>query len=309
MGARLAAALAAVLAAPLLAARPVSADAPPPVALMTWPDLLGRPRPKPAQTVRWGPGRAQAADLWLPAGPGPHPVVIMVHGGCWQTRIATASIMDWAAEDLRRRGFAVWNLEYRGIDEAGGGYPGTFADAAASADALRDHAGLYGLDLRRVIALGHSAGGHLAMWLAARPRLPRSSPLWSAAPLAIFAVVSVGGLPDLEADRATKNAACGAAAVDRLVGPPRPDHPDVFADTSPARLLPIGAQQESVAGEADSVAPPWLAKDWTDKAQAAGDTAGLTIAPGGHVELIAPGSIAWEKEVSIIVRLTARPGR
>ena len=77
--------------------------------------------------------------------------------------------MNWIADDLRRRGIAVWNIDYRGVDRPGGGYPGTFLDAAAAADALRDHAARYNLDLSRVVAIGHSAGGHLALWLAARP--------------------------------------------------------------------------------------------------------------------------------------------
>ncbi len=295
-----------ILAAALLAAASMSASAPPPK-LMDWPELLSRPRPTASVKVRWGEGPAQVADLWLPDGPGPHRVVLMIHGGCWHAKIANRSIMDWAAEDLRRRGLAVWNIEYPGVDEAGGGYPGTFADAAGAADALRNYAARYHLDLSQVIAFGHSAGGHLALWLAARPRLARSSPLWSKDPLPIAAVVSSGGLPDLEVDRAAKDAACGARAVDLLVGAPGPTRADVYADTSPARLLPIAARQEIVAGEFDPVAPPWLAKDWADKARASGDAAALTVIPGeGHAELIAPGSKAWAREAEIITRLAGR---
>src|ERR1700741_3340805 len=108
--------------------------------LMTWPDLLERPRPAPSATIPYGSDPLQVADLWLPPGAGPHPVVLMVHGGCWQTEIADRSIMNWIADDLRRRGIAVWNIDYRGVDRPGGGYPGTFQDAAAAADALRAHA-------------------------------------------------------------------------------------------------------------------------------------------------------------------------
>jgi acetyl esterase/lipase len=110
----------------------------------------------------------QVVDLWLPAGKGPHPTVLMVHGGCWQTEIADRRIMNWIAEDLRRRGVAVWNIDYRGVDREGGGYPGTYLDAAAATDALRGHAPLHNLDISRLVAVGHSAGGHLALWLAAR---------------------------------------------------------------------------------------------------------------------------------------------
>ena len=138
--------------------------------LMTWPDLLERPRPAPNHTIRYGDDPLQVVDLWLPEGAGPHPVAIMVHGGCWQTQIADRTIMNWIADDLRRRGIAVWNIDYRGVDRPGGGYPGTFQDAAAAADALRIHAARYGLQTDNLVAVGHSAGGHLALWLGARPK-------------------------------------------------------------------------------------------------------------------------------------------
>jgi acetyl esterase/lipase len=85
--------------------------------------------------------------------------------------------MNWIADDLRRRGYAVWNIDYRGVDRTGGGYPGTFLDATAAADALETYADQFQLDLDRLVAVGHSAGGHLALWLAGRPRLPAGSPL------------------------------------------------------------------------------------------------------------------------------------
>jgi acetyl esterase/lipase len=138
--------------------------------LMTWGDLLGREaRLAHTEPFSGDEGATDIADLWLPDGAGPHPVVLMVHGGCWQKEIADRTLMNWAAEDLRKQGLAVWNIEYRGVDEEGGGYPGTFLeDVAHAADALRDQAGAYNLDLNRVAAFGHSAGGHLALWLAAR---------------------------------------------------------------------------------------------------------------------------------------------
>ncbi len=107
---------------------------------MTWPDLLERPRPEADATLRYGGKVNQLVDLWLPIAPSLRPVVLMVHGGCWQSDVADRRIMNWIAADLRRRGIAVWNIEYRGVDRPGGGYPGTFHDMAAAADALRGHA-------------------------------------------------------------------------------------------------------------------------------------------------------------------------
>ena len=146
-------------------------------------------------------------DLWLPEGRGPHPTVLMVHGGCWQTEIADRTIMNWIADDLRRRGIAVWNIDYRGVDRPGGGYPGTFQDVAAAADALRAMPARIDLDLSRLVAIGHSAGGHLALWLAGAAAAAAGSPLRTADPCAIRAVISLGGLPDLEERRRPKTAA------------------------------------------------------------------------------------------------------
>src|SRR4051812_34587335 len=160
-------------------------SAPPPHTdgLLTWPDLLQRPRPEPDAMVHYGPGSLQIADVWVPKGGKRHPVVLMVHGGCWQSDVADRRIMNWIADDLRKRGIAVWNIDYRGVDRDGGGYPGTFADVAAAADALQAHAAEYRLDTSYVIAVGHSAGGHLALWLAARTDR-------SLAPFAIHLAVS-----------------------------------------------------------------------------------------------------------------------
>ena len=211
-----------------------------PTPLLRWPDLTGRARPSPDATISYGSDAYQKVDVWLPAGSGLHPVVLMVHGGCWQTSIADRTLMNWIADDLRKRGIAVWNIDYRGVDRPGGGYPGSFADVAAAADALADNAARLKLDLRRVVAVGHSAGGHLALWLAARPRIARTSPLHRANPLPIAHVVSLGGLPDLEATAASPDNGCGTEIIAKLTGSATPDRTDVYADTSVPRLLPLG---------------------------------------------------------------------
>jgi len=268
--------------------------------LMTWDDLLTRPRPKPDATISYGADSLQTIDVWLPKGPGPFPTVLMVHGGCWTSAIADRRIMDWAAADLRKRGYAVWNIDYRGVDRPGGGYPGTFLDVAAAADALTRHAAQFHLDTRRIVALGHSAGGHLALWLAGRPRLPASSPLHAPHPLPIAHVISLGGLPDLEATAASPDNGCGTEVVAQLVGAPGA-RSDVYADTSVPRLLPLGVPQDLVDGREDRIIPYRLATDYAAKAKAAGDAVVLhTVADTGHVELVSPGSAAWAETVKLI---------
>jgi acetyl esterase/lipase len=272
--------------------------------LMDWPDLLRRPLPRADERLAYGTGQNQFGDLWVPATPGRRPLVIMIHGGCWHARVATLSIMNYPADDLRRRGFVVWNIEYRGVELAGGGYPGTFLDVAAAADALRTIAPAHHLDLGRVVVVGHSAGGHLAAWLAARRRLPAGGPLAPRDPLPIAGVVSLGGLPDLKADRAAGGAACGAGAVDAMTGSPSASRPDVYADTSPAERLPLGVPEAIVNGSEDPVAPPWLGRAYAQSVRAAGDPVTFVEVPEtGHVELIAPGSAAWARAVTLITRM------
>ncbi|MEP9401555.1 alpha/beta hydrolase [Sphingomonas sp. VNH70] len=259
---------------------------------MTWADLTDRPRPQADRAYPYGPDSLQTADLWLPAGPPPPggwPGVVMVHGGCWQSSIADRRLMDWAAADLRGRGMAVWNIDYRGVDRAGGGYPGTFRDVAAAADLIRDAAAEVPIDLSRIVAIGHSAGGHLALWLAARPRLPTGSPLVTDDPLPIAHVVCLGGLPDLAAVERDPANGCGTEVIASLVG----DRADRFADTSIPELLPIGVPQALVHAEGDRIVPAYMATDYQAAAVAAGDAATLHRVEGGHVELIAPGSNAW----------------
>ena len=257
-----------------------------PDGLMIWPDLLERERPSPDRALRYGDKVMQAVDLWLPAGPGPHRVVLMVHGGCWQSDIADRNIMAWIADDLRRRGIAVWTIDYRGVDRDGGGYPGTFLDAAAATDALRDHAEAYRLDLSKLVAVGHSAGGHLALWLAGRRGLPPASPLRSANPQPIHFVVSLGGLPDLE-----------------LAATP----PVRRATISVPRLAPLRVPQLLVNGNQDRIIPIAYAEDYAARMRAAGDPVEVRMVDRtGHVELIAPESAAWAVTAQAIERAFGR---
>jgi acetyl esterase/lipase len=280
---------------------PPPAPAPAPTALMTWDDLTSRPRPEPNATVSYGDGEMQKVDIWVPEGAGPFPTVLMVHGGCWTTSIADRSLMDWIAADLRDAGYAVWNIDYRGVDREGGGYPGTFLDVEKAADALRGNAARFHLDTDRIVAVGHSAGGHLALWLAGRRNLPGQSPLAGGDPIRIDHVISLGGLPDLEATAASPDNGCGTEVVGQLVGPATPAHPDPYADTSATRLLPLGVPQDLVNGRDDKIIPLRLGTGYVEKARAAGDTAALhVIDHTGHVELIAPDSAAWAEAKRLI---------
>jgi acetyl esterase/lipase len=247
--------------------------------------------------IAYGADPLQHVDLWRPSGKGPFPVVLMIHGGCWRTDVATADIMDRAAADLVAHDIAVWNVEYRGIDRPGGGYPGTFRDVAAAADMLGRDGGRYRLRTGRIVALGHSAGGHLALWLAARSGVPKDGPLYSNAPLPIAAVASLGGLADLELASVPPGDTCGAGSVTQLVDAEH--RRDAFADTSPVRLRQPAIPIALINGGADRIAPPAVAELYAVHVGAG--TIRRLVPPGeSHMEEIEPGSQSWAAARSFV---------
>ena len=273
-----------------------------PAPLMGWDDLQRRPLPQADATIAYGPAPEQRVQLWRPAGRGPFPVVFMIHGGCWRSNLANLTIMNYAADDLRRRGIAVWNVEYRGIDRPGGGYPGTYQDVSAAAETLAREAGPRGLRLDRLAIVGHSAGGHLAVWLAGSGKIG-AGPLKQPPALHPAAVISLGGLPDL----ATAGAGCGEKAVTAIAGAASAGRPDPLADTSGAALLPLGVRQVVLNGALDDTSTPQLAAAYAARARTAGDRVALIVVPAeGHVEEIAPGAAAWDRAAAIVARTLIR---
>ena len=268
------------------------ADTTPPLSFR---DLLGRPRQKADERIAYGADPLQFGELWLPtARPGKLlPVVVLIHGGCWRADLPGLELMDYLAADLRDRGYAVWNLEYRRIGHAGGGYPGTFQDVARGVDHLRAFSRERGLDLKHVVFMGHSAGGHLAGWAAARPRLPAASPLRFGIPLRPSGVISLAGINDLEDYRAGGPDACGGPqTIDDLVGAGRGG--DLYADTSLGRLRPTDPNLLIVSGARDPIVPPAFGARYV---AALGRDRQALVTPGGHFELIAPESAAWRERI------------
>jgi len=256
-------------------------------------DLMARPRQAPDARIAYGEDALQFGELWLPTGPGPHPFVVMIHGGCWRADLPGLELMDYACADLRDHGVAVWNIEYRRIGHEGGGYPGTFQDVARAVDHARALATPHGLDLSRVVLSGHSAGGHLATWALARPRLAAASPLACADPLPVRGAVPLAGIIDLVAYHRDGPDECGGPGViEALVDAARGG--DVYADTSPPRLLPLGARQVVISGALDHIVPSRFANAYAAAAQAAGDlVTAIDFEDAGHFELIDPTSDAW----------------
>ncbi|MBW8815908.1 MAG: alpha/beta hydrolase [Caulobacterales bacterium] len=266
---------------------------------------MSQPQVKADARIAYGPAPAQVVDLFLPKTRGPHPVVILIHGGCYLAEYRGLAESSGVAADLARRGYAVWNVEYRKLGEPGAGYPGTFLDVAEAVDRLRTEGPKYQLDTRRVLALGHSAGGHLALWAASRARLPRSSPLWRADPLPIRAVVSLGGIGDLKGQASVFGGACGPEPIPQVIG--LATRPDAYADTSPAELLPSGARVVMISGAFDHVMPPFTGWAYVQRMRKAGDSADVIAIPdAGHFDVMIPTTAAWQVVAGVVGREMAR---
>jgi acetyl esterase/lipase len=266
-------------------------DHPAGASVMSVEEVLALDHPEPDARIAYGSDPLQFGELRLPAGSGPHPVAIVLHGGCWRARYDIGHTRAFS-EALRRSGIAVWGLEYRRVGNEGGGWPGTFLDVAAGADHLRSLARSHPLDLERVVAVGHSAGGHLALYLASRRRLDAASEIRGGAePLPLAGVVPLAAVTDLR--RALEEAVCETMAAELLGG--RPDEVSIRCDeASPIERVPLGVPQRLVSGALDAIVPPGFSADYAARAVRAGDDAALTLVPGaGHFEVIAPGTEAF----------------
>jgi acetyl esterase/lipase len=246
-----------------------------------------------AGRYRYGQHPSQYVEISLPPGSGAAPVVVIVHGGFWQTGFDTGLGYPLAI-DLARRGFAAANVEYRRVGpRGGGGWPQTGQDVAAAVDALRtDGQQLTGerLDLSRVVGLGHSAGGQLAAWVAAR----------RAAPVRLTGVVSQAGVLDLV--RAAETGV-GGDAVSELMGGSPTQEPNAYADASPIARTPLGVPSVCVHGRDDTTVPIEQSERFVKAAVQAGDRSELRTFAGDHFEPITVGSPAWELSVGAVTDL------
>jgi len=280
-----------------------------PAAPMVLADYMALSGPAPDARIAYGPAPSQYAELFVPKGAGPFPVAVLVHGGCWTAKFGGITQLRNMAGALRERGIAVWNVEYRRVDEAGGGYPGMYLDMHDALATLKAQGAAHRLDLGRVVAVGHSAGGQLVQWIAGRERIPATSVLYRQDVLPVRAVVSLGGLADLRRERALIKDSCGRDTPE-LAGEPSKERPDVYADTNAAELMPNGSHTILVTGELDTISPPRVARDYARRAKAAGDGAEVVILPGAsHYDEVAATSFAWPQVLAAIERALAQTAK
>lgn len=228
-----------------------------------------------------GTASEQFGDLWLPDdGDRPFPVVVLIHGGFWRNRYAL-DLMDPLAADLAARGFAAWNIEYRRVGDEGGGWPGTFDDVAAAIDHITALADEHGLDIGSVALVGHSAGGHLALWAAGR------------ADAAVVPFIAIGQGPVVDVIACAEAGLSDGAAIELLGGTPE-EVPERYRDATPN--LSAGPRMVAVVGSADVNVPPAFSVDPGQP----GAIEVVDIDGADHFDLIDPTHAAWAAVVEML---------
>ena len=271
---------------------------------MTPEELSALPSRAPDRRIAYGVESSQYGELRLPAGTGRHPLVIMIHGGCFKAAYATAQYFGAMADALKADGIATWNIEYRRLGEPGSGWPGTYLDVGRAVDHVRAIAGEHQLDLDRVVLVGHSAGGHLAMWAAARHRLTKTSELYVANPLPVRGVVDLAGPVDMTANISGYEALCADPVITSLLGGAPAAVPDHYAQASAIKLLPLGIPQVLVVGSHEDFVPLPVVDAYVTAATGTGDQVRRILIPGaGHFEIASPLSFTWPQVKAAIESL------
>ena len=247
--------------------------------------------PPPADArLSYGSDPNQFADLRLPKTKPPHPVAINIHGGYWRARYDLMHAGHLCAA-LTKAGIATWNLEYRRVGNPGGGWPGTFEDVNHGFLHLRQIAPRYSLDLQRVVVMGHSAGGELALILGAHHASE------------VRGAISLAGVVDLRRGHELK---LSDDAVAEFLGGPPERVGDHYREASPIEVAMPKLRQRLLHGEHDSVVPIELAERYLERKKASGEDVSLTVVPAaGHFELIDPRSSAWTTVESAVTTLLA----
>ena len=242
--------------------------------------------------IAYGPDAMQFGELRLPKGSGPHPLAVVVHGGCWLAAFADLQLMAPLSDALTRAGVATWNIEFRSVDRPGGGWPNTLVDVGRAIDYAVELATRYPIDLKRVVIVGHSAGGHLAQWAAARHRLPENSALFSQGALTVSATIGLAAINDLQ--RYLKESSTCGKSIPRLLGGLPGEVPDRYRQASPAEMLPLRVKQVLIIGAQDTIVSPEHNRLFAEAARKNGDDVELHVVDGAaHFDVIAPNSGAW----------------
>lgn len=263
-------------------------------------ELEELPATAPTVVEKYGADPLEFGELRVPQGKGPFPVAVVVHGGCWVKGFATQTYMSPLASELAAGRMATWNIEYRQLGDKGAGWPGTYLDWATAADHLRELAKRYPLDLRRVVATGHSAGATAALWLAARGKISKASEVYTADPLKIAGVVAIDGPGDVREFIGLDKQICGQPVIQELMGGLPSEVAARYAAGDPAELLPAGVPAALVAS---AVLLPEAAETYRKAAEAKGDKVQVKVLTDvGHFGMMSPKTEAGAMVVNLILK-------
>ena len=247
-------------------------------------DILSKPQPKPDQRVAYGSDPNQFVEVRLPKGAGPHPVLLNIHGGYWRAKYDLAHA-GHLCEALREAGVATFNVEYRRVGNTGGGWPGTFADLRSSFRFVREKASMFRVDTERLAVMGHSAGGQLALCLAAHET-------------SLKRAISLAGVVNLKKAFALH---LSHDAVAEFLGGKPDEVPDHYREADPMELRITHARQWVLHGLDDDTVPPEFSREYAATKTKSGERVDLVeIAHAGHFELIDPGSEVFQKVISAV---------
>ena len=244
--------------------------------------------------IAYGDHPSQFGVLRMPDLSGLSPVVVTIHGGFWQSKygLEENTPLD---EDLTRRGYATWNIEYRRVGEDGGGWTGTFNDVIDAVNHLTQLEERFQLDLSRVVILGHSAGGHLALWLASRYNKVQKDGISNTLLLPIRSVISLAGVLDLRKMWEIHEEKGITSPVASFIGGSPQEVPERYRLASPIELLPLNVEQLLIHGELDRHVPVDLSIEYHRRAIEQGDKVRLVVLPDvEHFMVIDPSSSAWK---------------
>lgn len=253
---------------------------------------------EPGFTYRYGPAAKQYADLRMPAGRGPFPIAVLIHGGCWDAEYGSSRGMAPLADALTKQGIATLNVQYRVVGDAGGGWPGTMQDVGTAIDAVRALATRYPIDPARLVVAGHSAGAQLALWSAMRNRLSPGSEIARPDPLMPAAVVAIDGPGALAEFVGEDSEVCGKPVIVPFMGGTPARYPQRYRDASPQDHLPLGVRQYLVQAALGDLMQPYV-----DRARRSGDPVAIyKPAQGKHFDIVNPTEEQGRGTIGMIVR-------
>lgn len=243
--------------------------------------------------IAYGSDRMQLGELRLPTTKSdkPFPLVIIIHGGCWVSSYADYHFMDRFAQPVTDLGYATWNIEYRALG-TGGNWPVIFQDISKAVDFTRELAQRYPIDVNKVAIIGHSAGGHLALWTASRMNIKSDSELYTENPLPIRGVLSLAGIANI-----TANTGCNTLATDVIgmsITSPSNNLTARLQITSPLQMLPTKTKTVLISGSADGIVPAAIGAEYSTRATELGDhSLHYNLQGLGHFDLIDVNTTNW----------------